>query len=233
MHYTAVDEWSRGSSPLHRRAPGAKLAAAAVFLVAVSTAHHRLPLLACGWFALLVWGITVAGLPLGGILSRAAAVLPFSILFSVFSWMAGEPERALGLILKSYLSALVVLLLVATTPLPELVRSMEAARIPRFLLTVVQFLYRYIFVVVEEALRMRIAAGARGGLTFRAAAGALAVLFARSYARAEAIHQAMTARGFDGHFRPLAPRPLIGRDVAFSALTCMLPILVRMGEILP
>jgi len=38
------------------------------------------------------------------------------------------------------------------------------------------------------------------GARFRAAAGALAVLFARSYARAEDIHQAMLARGFQGRF---------------------------------
>jgi energy-coupling factor transporter transmembrane protein EcfT len=38
---------------------------------------------------------------------------------------------------------------------------------------------------------------------FQAAAGAIAVLFARSYGRAERIHQAMLARGFQGHFELL------------------------------
>ncbi|MBS1857109.1 MAG: hypothetical protein JST11_17190 [Acidobacteria bacterium] len=207
--------------------------AAAVFLVVVATAHHHLPLLACGWLGLLLWVTLAARLPLGGILSRGAVVLPFSAVFALLSWMEGAPGIAVALILKSYLSALAVLLLVATTPLPELVRSLEAARVPRFLLTVVQFLYRYIFVVVEEAAHMRTAAAARGGLTFRAAADALAVLFARSFARAEAIHRAMIARGFDGHFRPLARRRFAPPDAVFLVLASALPLLVRtVGEVL-
>jgi cobalt/nickel transport system permease protein len=42
-----------------------------------------------------------------------------------------------------------------------------------------------------------------------AAAGAVAVLFARSYGRAERIHQAMLARGFQGHFE-LLETPSVG-----------------------
>ncbi|MDE3166088.1 MAG: hypothetical protein KGN36_09795, partial [Acidobacteriota bacterium] len=118
MRHAAVDEWSRRSSMIHRRAAGAKLAAAAVFLVTVATAHRHLLPLSAGWLVLLVSGILAAKLPVGGIVSRAAAVLPFSALFALFSWMEGFPQTALGLLVKSYLSALVVLLLVATTPLP-------------------------------------------------------------------------------------------------------------------
>jgi energy-coupling factor transporter transmembrane protein EcfT len=47
---------------------------------------------------------------------------------------------------------------------------------------------------------MRIAARSRGGFRFDAAAGALAVLFARAWERAEAVHQSMLARGFQGRF---------------------------------
>ena len=53
------------------------------------------------------------------------------------------------------------------------------------------------------------------GLRFRAAAGALAVLFARSHGHAEEIHRAMLGRGFRGHFRPLAARPFTGAHALF------------------
>ena len=155
-------------------------------------------------------------------------------MFALLSWLSGDTTRAVELILKSYLSALAVLLLVGTTPLAELVRSLELIKVPRFLLTVVQFLYRYLFVVLDEAAHMREAAAARGGITFRAAAGALAVLFARSYSRAEGIHRAMTARGFDGRFHPLSAHSFTAQDGFFAALAVTLPLLARAAaEVMP
>ena len=227
MRHTAVDEWSRGTSSLHQRAAGAKLLPLIVFLVTLATAHHHLPLLAAGLGSLLVAGIVGARLPLGGILARGAVVLPFSGLVAVVSWLAGDPARSLELILKSYLSALAVLLLAATTPMPDLLRCLEAIRVPGFLLTVLQFLYRYLFLVPEEAARMRIAAAARGGMTFRAAAGALAVLFVRSYSRGENIHRAMLARGFSGRFHSLATRSFTPADAAFLVTASAVPVAVR------
>ena len=154
---------------------------------------------------------------MAGALRRAAVVLPFSLTFAAFSWLSGEPRQAVVLIEKGYLSALAALLLVSTTPLPQLLRGLEMLGVPGFLLMVAQFLYRYLFVIVEQAHRMRLAGLCRGGLKrrsggFRAAAGALGVLFARSYERAESIHRSMVSRGFQGHFQLLSKRALrLGR----------------------
>ena len=227
MRHTVVEEWSRGASFLHRRSPLAKLLPLAVFLVVLASAHSHVPELAVGLVLLLAAGFLAARLPLLGAFGRCAAVLPFTAMFALISWLAGDPGRAIELTLKSYLSALAVLLLVGTTPLPELVRNLELIKVPRFLLTVVQFLYRYLFVVLDEAAHMREAAAARGGMTFRAAAGALAVLFARSYSRAEGIHRAMTARGFDGRFHPLSAQSFTARDSIFTTVAVALPLLAR------
>jgi cobalt/nickel transport system permease protein len=234
LRHNVVEEWSRGASFLHRRAPLAKLIPLAAFLILLATAHRRLGWLATGLGLLLAAGFFAAHLPVRGAFVRAAAVLPFTGMFALVSWVAGDNVRAIELVLKSYLSALAVLLLVGTTPLPELVRSLELIKLPGFLLTVMQFLYRYLFVVLEEAAHMREAAASRGGITFRAAAGALAVLFARSYGRAEGIHRAMIARGFDGRFRPLTAHLFTVRDGYFAALAVVLPLLARVAaEALP
>ena len=55
-----------------------------------------------------------------GALARAGVVLPFTAVFAGISWLAGDPARGAALVMKSYLSALAVLLLVSTTPLPLL-----------------------------------------------------------------------------------------------------------------
>jgi cobalt/nickel transport system permease protein len=208
LHHVVLERWSRGVSGLHRRDPRAKIFALTVFLVTVATAYRGLPELAVILLALLVAGFVWAGIPLRSALLRAAVVFSFTAPFALISFLAGDSARAAALLLKSYLSALAVLLVVSTTPVAVLLRGFEAAGAPRFLLMVAQFLYRYLFVISEEAQHMRKAAQARGAgiggvarsARFQAAAGALGALFARSYARADDIHRAMLARGFSGRF---------------------------------
>lgn len=238
MHHVVLDRWSRGTSPMHRRDPRAKIFALIVFLIALATAHRALGLLASGLFLLLCGTLLWARLPLAGAMARAALVLPFTFVFALVCWVAGDPARGLSLLLKSYLSALAVLVVVATTPLPTLLHGLEITGTPRFLLVVGQFLYRYLFVISEEAQHMRTAAAARGaavrdwvssGLRFRAAAGALAVLFARSYARAEEIHRAMLARGFPGHFPPAEASRFRPGDFAFAMIASLAPVALRIA----
>jgi cobalt/nickel transport system permease protein len=140
--------------------------------------------------------------------------------------------------LKSYVSAFAVLIVVATTPLPDLLRGLETMGAPRFLLMVAQFLYRYLFVISEEGQHMRKAAASRGASAagslsrasrFKAAAAALAVLFARSYGRAESIHRAMLSRGFPGHFHILRTLQFRRSDAAFLLLASCLPLAARLG----
>ena len=64
---------------------------------------------------------------------------------------------------------------------------------------------------------------------FRSAAGALAVLFARSYGRAEEIHRAMLARGFRGHFQPLFALHFGSQDAAFVVFASLAPVLLRVA----
>jgi energy-coupling factor transporter transmembrane protein EcfT len=66
------------------------------------------------------------------------------------------------------------------------------------------------------------------GLRFRAAAGALGVLFARSYARAGDIHRAMLARGFHGRFLRLHAEHFRPADTAFALLASLAPVAVRL-----
>jgi cobalt/nickel transport system permease protein len=163
-------------------------------------------------------------------------VLPFTLLFGAICWLGGDAARGFAVVLKSYLSALAVLLVVSTTPLPDLLHALESFGTPRFLLMVAQFIYRYLFVVSEEAQHMRKAAVSRGataaGLAgnrerFRAAAGALAVLFARSYGRAEDIHRAMISRSFPGRFRTLGARHFQPADAVFLSFAGLAPVVLR------
>ena len=232
MHHVVLERWSRGASFLHRRDARVKILALLVLLIIIATTSRNFAWAALCYASMLAAGVLAARLPLPGVLRRAAVVLPFSLTFAIVSWMSGEPRRAALLAGKSYLSAWAVLLLVATTPLPQLLRGLEMLGAPGFLLMVAQFLYRYLFVIAEQAHRMRLAGLCRGGLlrrqgAFRAAAGALGVLFARSYERAESIHRAMISRGFQGRFQLLSEARLVPADVWFLCMASGAPLLVR------
>jgi cobalt/nickel transport system permease protein len=237
LHHVVLERWSRGSSVLHRLDARPKIAATLTFLVVVATAHRQLPLLAAAWFVLLCATAVAAGLPLRAAALRAGIVLSFTAVFALVSWIAGDPGRALSLLLKSYLSAFAVLLLVSTTPISALLHGLERLGAPRFLLMVSQFLYRYLFVISEEAQHMRVAALSRGSASGRmprrarldAAGGAVAALFARSYGRAEDIHRAMLSRGFTGEFPAIEPLPLRAADLACGVMAILLPIAVRIA----
>jgi len=238
LHHVVLERWSRGDSPLHRRDPRAKTIALLVFLVLIATSHGPFVLLGGIYFLLLIGVLAWARLPVPAALVRSSLVLPFSLVFAGISLLSGDAARAAALLIKSYLSALTVLLVISTTPMPQLLRGLETLGVPQFLLMVAQFLYRYLFVISEEAQHMRAAGIARGasvrglaahGTRFRSAAGALAVLFARSYARAGSIHQAMLARGFEGRFPLLSASRFRWRDAVFLLVAIALPAAIRAG----
>jgi cobalt/nickel transport system permease protein len=220
LHHVVLERWSRAGGPLHRLDARAKLGALLIFLVVVSTTAPRAQMAFAAYALLLGGGLAASRLPVWGLLERAALVLPFSATFALMTWWSGDAARALALLEKSFLSGLAVLLLMATTPLVQLMNALASARVPSPLLLVIQFLYRYLFVVSEQAQHMRMAALCRRGRgsrqpRFHAAAGAIGVLFARSWERADGIYRAMQARGFAGAFPALEPARFGWRDGAF------------------
>ncbi len=235
MHHIVLERWSRGASFLHARDARVKLLALLVYLVALATTPQGAWTAMAGFGALVVAGALLAGLPPAGVALRATIVLPFTATFALISLAGGEPQRAGALLAKSYLSAAAVILLMGSTPLARLGRALESLGAPRPLVLVLQFLYRYLFVISEQAQHMRLARASRAPapaagrrLLFRAASGALAVLFARSYARAEGIHNAMLSRGFDGRIPVLAPARARTADFLFLAAACLAALAARL-----
>ena len=113
-------------------------------------------------------------------------------------------------VLKAWLSIMASGLLVATTRFPDLLRALRSLHMPAVLTSTISFMYRYLFVLVDEAMRLQTARASRsvgGGRTVmwraRILGRMIGSLFIRSYERSERIYAAMLARGFDGELRSL------------------------------
>ena len=113
------------------------------------------------------------------------------------------------------------LVLVASTGIHRLCAGLERLGMPRVFAVQILFLYRYLFVMVDEGFRMARSVELRGpgagSLRFRVYASLVGHLLVRSIDRAQRIYQAMVARGFEGEIRVLRPGTWGWAEVAFLA----------------
>ncbi len=235
------------ASPVHRLDPRAKiLGLVAVTLVAVSAPLGAWPVFA-GCALVLVVFAAVGRVRARDVWRRARFVLPLVLLAAVFLPFVrtGGEAYELGpftvhaeglaifgaVALKATIGTVSAVLLGATTTFPQVLRGLEAMRVPRLLVLIAAFMYRYLFVIVEETGRMRAALAARAYRPRTAMhAGALGrvatAMFLRTYARGERVYHAMLARGYSGQMPQLTPLVLRRADAVFVAavLATLLPL---------
>jgi cobalt/nickel transport system permease protein len=184
--------------------------------------------------AFFAFPFVLAALPL--VFTRTGDPLGTLAVGPVTLTASGEGLRMFATIaFKSWVSVQAALLLSFTTPFHDLVDALRQLRLPRIMVAIIAFMYRYLAVVADEAGRMNRARTARsaapidgrGGGSLRWRAGVtghmVGSLFLRSYERSERIYGAMQARGFDGEFRYL-PGPALGRGAigGFIVALCAL-----------
>jgi cobalt/nickel transport system permease protein len=234
-----LDRAVAGNSPLHRADPRLKIVATIATILTISLLPvGAFAALATLWVALIV-ASAVAGLGPWRLSRGAVIAAPFLLAAVPIVFTAGgEPiarigpleVSAEGLVIfatvatKSWLSVQAALLLAYTTPFHDLIDALRDLRVPRILVAIIGFMYRYLAVIGEEASRMMRARSARSadavegghrpGLGWRARVTGQMVgsLFLRSYERSERIYVAMQARGFDGTFRHLGGRAISARS---------------------
>jgi cobalt/nickel transport system permease protein len=111
-------------------------------------------------------------------------------------------------------------LLTGTTRFPDVLHALRHLRVPSVLITVTAFMYRYLFLLVDEATRLirgRQSRSAyrrdqRGGLSVsqkaRITGNMVGQLFIRSIDRSERVYNAMAARGYRGQFMTINPHKM-------------------------
>ena len=246
MHIHVLDTYSERASVIHCLDGRVKLALTLLFILTTAVMPDG------AWFAYAflaawVWGfVLLSRLGAGWVQRRSIVVLPFAlaaitVLFTepgrpwlsahVFSWNVRLTDagvvRFVTILLKSWLSVQMAIVLTASTPFPLLLQAMRSLGLPQVLVAIVGFTYRYIFVIGDEALRMLRARSARSGdpngrgggnLLWRArvTGGMAGSLFLRSIERSERIYHAMVARGYNGEVRSMHRLTWQPRDLWLS-----------------
>jgi cobalt/nickel transport system permease protein len=193
---------AHGKSVLHRMPASVKLGAALCLIVATLLAPRSWVAWHVGTAALLVLAILVSGLPLGFIGRRLLVLSPFVLgVALVNAFQSEDPARWRWLAIKSTLSLVTVILVANTTPFSRILKTLRCARVPGLLITTIALMHRYLFVLADEAERMRRARMSRTfarnrGSRWLALSSVIGHLFVRASERAERIYDAMCARGW-------------------------------------
>jgi cobalt/nickel transport system permease protein len=245
--FAVTDRHVAGDSFVHRLDPRAKLVMTLAFVfAAVLTPQGRWEIFAA-MACLLVVATAASELSPRLVIGRSLLALPFvlaavPVLFNrpgeglfetpVFGWTATDEglEALTSILLRSWLSIIAATLLTATTEPDHILRSLRWLGVPRILVATISFMWRYVFVIGEEALRLMRARESRSAQPAGKAAGSLAwrakvaghmvgSLFLRSLARSERVYVAMQARGYSGELRSLERFALTTRDVIVVAVT--------------
>ncbi len=140
-------------------------------------------------------------------------------------------SAAIALICKAAAIVALALVLLAAAPLHVTLRAAQRLYMPRLLVQLTLLSYRYVFLILEELNRIRIAVRVRGFRnrmnrhSYQTIGQVTGTLLVRGVERAERVAHAMRCRGFDGQFRSLDEFRTSGRD----ALLFLVSVFVAAG----
>jgi len=230
-----MDELARLDTPVHRLDARAKVVVTLAFIAVVSSFPPRT---ISALTPLLLYPVALLALgriPPRSILRKLLVAAPFALAVAVcHPLLDRRPAAAVGglelsrgwlagtsILLRYLLTVSAVLLLVACTGMQQLGAALEQLGAPRALVRQLLFLHRYLFVVAREGGRLRRAVALRAAgtraLRPRVYGALVGQWLLRSLDRAERVHRAMVARGFQGVFRTPAPAAWRWTDWGFVA----------------
>jgi cobalt/nickel transport system permease protein len=252
MHSDAFDRYHHGHSPIHRIDSRVKVLVTLAFIIS----NALLPdgawiAFALAWMFILIANL-FSQLGIGFTFRRSFIALPFAlaaitVLFSIpgqavssfrllmwnFTITDAGLLRFVSIVVRSWLSVQMAILLVAVTEFPKIVHALNHLRVPTIITVIISFLYRYLFVLADEVLRLLRARQARsaavagknpgGSVRWRARiAGHMAgQLFLRSYERSDRIYNAMLSRGYKGELMTIHPHHFHASDRWIGAVSIL------------
>lgn len=214
-----LDQLAMQDTSVHRLDPRAKLITTIGFIVTV-VSFNRYELSALMPLVLYPVAVAAAGqIPFGYLVRKLLIASPFALLVGVCNpildrapmlvsdgvTISGGWISFASIAMRFCLTVSSVLVLVGITGFPAVCTALGRMGMPRVFTSQLLFLYRYLFVLTEEGLRMSRARALRSfkgkGLGIRVYGHMLGQLLLRTLDRAARIHQAMRCRGFDGEVR--------------------------------
>lgn len=228
-----LDQFAARDTSAHRVDPRAKTVVVAVYLACV-VSFGRYELL--GFVPFVLFPVALAsqsGMPARELFKRVIWAAPFALAVGIFNplldrevfgYIAGIAVTGgwvsfASICARVLLTTSVAVLLIGTTGMQRVCAGIERLGVPDVFTTQLLLLYRYIFVLIEEVLRLSRARALRSfgkrGMGMTVYGNILGHLLLRTVARAQRVYEAMQCRGFDGRVRLQSRLRMRGSDYAF------------------
>lgn len=250
-----MDRFQTGDSFLHHADPRVKVVVSLLLIIGIVLTPDG------EFLAFLLLWLLVIGLGwLGDItplkLARLGTIaLPFTLTAATLMFTTGgdrlvtvagihisEPGtiRFTSIVFKSWLALQIAVILSMTTHFTDLLWALSSLRVPALVVTIIGFMYRYLYTLRDETERLLRARAARSGwmdgykpggnFVWRAKVTGQMIgnLFLRSYERSERIYAAMLARGYQGDLRTLDPPPLTVTSIAQGTIPVIVLIVIQL-----
>lgn len=228
------DTLSGLDTPIHRLDPRVKVVTTMLFIVAVMSFDKYETSGLVPFVLYPVALLAVGNLPLGYLLSKVLLAAPFVFFVGIFNpffdrailvhlgpvGISGGWISFASILIRFILTVSAALLLVASTGIHGVCQALDKLGFPRSFTVQLLFLYRYLFVLVDEASRMTRARALRSfgtrGTGLQVVGHMIGQLLLRTLDRAQRIHAAMLCRGFDGEIRQFRPLKIRTGDILFA-----------------
>lgn len=178
--------------------PRIKIACSFLAIVGVVvTPPQIVPFIMYAVIAITLW--IVSKLPFKYLLSRIALAVPFVAVMAAgmsFKW-----QHFIYILGRSTLALTFLVLLTSTTPFPLLLEGLSWYRLPKVLHSLLSFIYRFIYIIIDEFHRLNRGRrsrefGSKLSLSWRGRSWMLGSFLIRSLERSERVYGAMLARGY-------------------------------------
>ncbi|MBN1364339.1 MAG: cobalt ECF transporter T component CbiQ [Syntrophaceae bacterium] len=230
-----IDQLSYKDTFVHRLDPRAKLITTLLFLFTViSFSKYEIAAL-LPFFLYPMLLMTIGEIPFMFIFKKVILVSPFAVFIGIFNPLLDSGQVAVfqgltisagwlsffSILIKFTLTVSTALLLIATTSFPGVCHGLRQLSLPSLFVSQLFFLYRYIFVLMEETMRIVRARNMRSygerGKGMKIFVRIVGILFIRTVEKAERIYFAMLCRGFKGDMPTIKRFHIKTGDLAFIA----------------
>jgi len=222
MDVTIVDYYANhGKSFLHKAGAACKIIFTALVIASIITTNELYILL--GIYLALVTLVVWTSLPVIKIITIAAYPAVFALIFAFAVWN-GNWTRAGVIILKALSAALAMVLLIVTTPYPDVFNTLRPF-LPKIIAEAMFVTYRSIFILLELTDELIKALRVRGGITKRKYltniknfSSGIGLLLVKGFDFSEKFYGMMNVRGYGGRISGRSAKKVVGSGDILAVL---------------
>ena len=245
----SLEELAEGKTTIHSIHPMAKMITTIFYLVVVISFDKYNISGLIPFFIYPVLLMAIGEIPYRTVLARLMIALPFSFFAGLSNPFLDRGTASIlfgfsvswgilslvSIILKTVLTVMAVLILIATTPMDKIAHQLIKAKISKIFVMQLMLTYRYISLLISEASNMMTAYHLRSsqqkGIQLAHIGTFMGQLLLRSFERSEKVYVAMKCRGFNGEYQFALTEKMKLKDVLYILILCTIFIFMRLVNI--